>query len=418
MINRLISAKIRKALEVSDVLLIEGPFHAGKTSLLQTSLKPNLYQSFLDYRFLDNELNIFFDSLLNNNEIKYLILDDLNDNSTILGPLQSFFLNQNKQLPHSRKKIILILNQPSTLADKLRGLFNNSLITLKFDSLTLTEIFERLTSTDPIKKTRSSGLQLTEILSAPPSSFVQNIIFKGFFPEIYEKKADPKDWYHQYYQNLLEHYIPQHLEIKDKSAFRTVIKELLNRTGEILNYSDLAKLSGVTIPTAKSWVDTLSDAGLIYLLPASEVTFGKRVMKSPKAYFIETGLACYLLGLRKSSDLEQHGLYSRLLESLVVGNLAKTFSALGEKPPMTYWKDNTDHHIPLILESGSQLFPFFFNFGDDTKMAKIQADEVSWWLKLLGDKMPQQRGFVFRLEATKKIISDNDTVVDIPWWFF
>jgi len=186
-------------------------------------------------------------------------------------------------------------------------------------------------------------------------------IHKGFFPELYETESDLYDWadYHSsYFQTYIEKDIKDVLNIQDESAFIKFVKAVASLTGRVLNMSTLAEICGKDAKTVKSWLSVLESSGLIYLLEPYYNNFSKRMIKSPKLYFLDTGLACWLLGWNTPDQLTNGAMWGHIFESFVFSEILKSYYNDGiVKPPLYYYRDKDKKEIDIIIEDGSTLYP-------------------------------------------------------------
>jgi hypothetical protein len=177
------------------------------------------------------------------------------------------------------------------------------------------------------------------------------------YPRIHAHRLAPREWLSGYVQTYVERDVRDILNIGDLEAFDRFLVLLAGRTGQLLNLSSLASDCGIAQPTARRWVSVLQASGVLLLLHPHHANFRKRLVKSPKTYFLDTGLACFLLGLRSPRDLEAHPLQGPLFETLVVSEVYKAFAHRGERPPLFFWRDRTGHEVDLVVDLGQRTVP-------------------------------------------------------------
>ena len=180
----------------------------------------------------------------------------------------------------------------------------------------------------------------------------ENYIYQGFLPRVYDQQQRPTQAYSNYYQTYVERDIRQLINLKDFSLFEKFIKLLAGRVGQLLNHSSLANDVGVTVATIKHWLSILEASFIIYKLPPYFENFGKRVVKSPKYYFIDTGLLCFLLGIEKPHQVVRDPLVGSLFENLVVIECLKTQSNLGRLPGLYFFRDSNGLEVDILLQQG------------------------------------------------------------------
>jgi hypothetical protein len=186
---------------------------------------------------------------------------------------------------------------------------------------------------------------------------LRRVLFSGLYPRIHAQRLSPRDWLGGYVQTYVERDVRDVLNIGDLAAFDRFLVLLAGRTAQLLNLSSLASDCGISQPTARRWVSVLEASGVLVLLPPHHANFRKRLVKAPKAFFLDAGLASFLLGLRTERDLEGHPLQGALFETLVVSEVYKAFAHRGERPPLFFWRDLTGHEVDLVIELGRRTIP-------------------------------------------------------------
>jgi predicted AAA+ superfamily ATPase len=203
------------------------------------------------------------------------------------------------------------------------------------------------------------------------------IIHKGSFPELYETESDLHDWadfHSSYLQTYLEKDIKDVLNIQDESAFIKFIRATASLTGQMLNLTTLAEICGKDVKTVKSWLSVLESSGLVYLLEPYYNNFNKRLIKSPKLYFLNTGLACWLLGWNTPKQLVNGAMWGHIFESFVFSEILKSYYNDGiVKPPLYYYRDFDKKEIDLLIEEGDTLYPIEIKTSSDPKKSMVNA---------------------------------------------
>ena len=183
----------------------------------------------------------------------------------------------------------------------------------------------------------------------------QDYIFRGFFPRLYDKKIAPELFYPSYIQTYLERDVRLLENVSDLVTFQKFIRMAAGRISQLINYSSLANELGIDQKTVKRWFSILESSFIVFFLAPHHANFNKRIVKTPKLYFYDTGLACNLLGLNKASDIDNHWAKGALFENFVIADIAKNHYNQGLKPPLYFWRDNTGNEIDGILESGTSM---------------------------------------------------------------
>lgn len=181
------------------------------------------------------------------------------------------------------------------------------------------------------------------------------LLFQGLYPRIYDRKLDAADFLAAYISAYIERDVREVLRVGDLRTFQRFVQLCAGRSGQILNFSALASDCGISHPTAHEWLSVLETSSIVHLLQPYYKNFSKRIMKSPKLYFIDTGLMCHLLRLRSLEDLAGHPLYGAIFETFVVSEILKSFVNRGERPPLYYWRDRTGHEVDVLLDLGTRI---------------------------------------------------------------
>jgi len=199
-------------------------------------------------------------------------------------------------------------------------------------------------------------LSIAELAAAdmPLDSF-QDYLFRGFLPRVHAQSQRPHTAYASYYQTYVERDVRQLIQLKDVSLFEKFIKLLAGRVGQLLNLNSLANDVGIDSKTVKNWLSILEASFVIFKLPPYFENFGKRVIKSPKYYFTDTGLLCYVLGIEKPEQISRDPLVGSMFENLVVLEALKSRFNQGLAPNLSFFRDNHGNELDLLHSSGREL---------------------------------------------------------------
>ncbi len=181
---------------------------------------------------------------------------------------------------------------------------------------------------------------------------VMETLFRGFYPRIHDKNLDPQRWLRDYDQTYVERDVRQIVNVGELETFRRFVRLCAGRNGQLLNLSALGNDCGVTHTTARRWLSALEASFLVVLLRPHHRSFNKRLVKSPKLCFLDTGLVCYLLGVRSPEQLRLHSARGGIFESFVLSELFKTRLHAGLSPDCYFWRDSTGHETDILLENG------------------------------------------------------------------
>jgi len=227
-------------------------------------------------------------------------------------------------------------------------------------------------------------------------------MLKGGYPALHTQPLLPADWFASYIATYVERDVRQVLNIQSLPTFQRFLRLCAGRTGQLLNISALASEAGITASTAKSWLAVLESSDLIHLLPPYFRNFGKRLVKMPKLYFLDTGLACWLLGIRSEDVLALHPLRGTLFENWVVSEFIKARYNQGQPSDLYFWRDNNGLEADLIFEQDNRLQMVEIKSGQTitsdtiragqraTRMAEDEA--LTPWLIYGGDERHERSG--------------------------
>jgi len=192
---------------------------------------------------------------------------------------------------------------------------------------------------------------------------IDPLLIKGFYPPLYDRDLDPSPWYANYVMTYVERDVRQLVNVRELGAFQRFLRMCAARTGQLLNLSGLANDCGITHNTARSWISVLEASYIVFLLRPHFRNFGKRIVKTPKLYFFDTGLASWLLGLRDADHLAIHPMRGALFESFVVGEFIKGRFHRGESSDLFFWRDGSGNEIDLVVDRGGTLVPVEIKSG-------------------------------------------------------
>ncbi|HUY34975.1 MAG TPA: ATP-binding protein [Pirellulales bacterium] len=174
-------------------------------------------------------------------------------------------------------------------------------------------------------------------------------LFRGGYPEVVARPAAARLWFSSFVQTYLERDVRAVTAVKDLATFRRFLAILAARHGQILNKSDLAAPLGVSVPTITQWLGVLETTAQILIVPPFYVNLGKRLIKSPKVYFADSGLACHLLGIDSAAELAKSPFLGALFEGFVAGELTKAQVHRGQRPEIYYFRDEQGLEVDFLL---------------------------------------------------------------------
>jgi predicted AAA+ superfamily ATPase len=216
---------------------------------------------------------------------------------------------------------------------------------------------------------------------------INDQLLKGFYPRTYEQKLDPTKMYASYFQTYVERDVRQLINIKDLSSFRRLLRILAGRVGGLVNLSGLCSDTGITAATLKSWLSVLEESYVIFFLEPYYENFGKRLIKSPKLYFHDVGLAAYLLGIENTVQMMRDPLRGALFENMVIADLQKKRFNAGLESNLFFFRDNKGNEVDVILREGAHLYPV--EIKSSTTFNKDFLKGVSYFETIAGERVPE-----------------------------
>ena len=184
---------------------------------------------------------------------------------------------------------------------------------------------------------------------------IDSLITKGAYPEIYQKKRNPQHWYPSYIRTYIERDVRDIRNIDNISMFTKFLRLCAGRVGQQLNISSLSNECGIDVKTVNSWLSILESTYIIKLLQPYYKNYNKRIVKTPKLYFYDTGVVCSLLGIRNTKELSVSSFRGPLFENFILMEIAKMIKNKGSQSELYYWKINKGVEIDIILDNGQSL---------------------------------------------------------------
>ena len=334
MIKRKIAPHLLEMARYFPVVTILGPRQSGKTTLSKLLFPNHVYVNLETKAARDlamNDPNAFFDLYK-----PPVIIDEVQRVPELLSTIQVL-------ADASKKKGQFILtgsHQPKLHAEISQSLAGRTGI-LKLLPLSIEELAD-------------AGISLSR----------DEYIFNGFMPRLYDEKIPPTILYPAYYATYVERDVRQLINVSDQHAFETFLKLLAGRVGQVVNMSDLSGDIGMSSATLSSWLSVLEASYIVFRLPCYFRNYGKRLIKAPKIYFTEVGLAASLLGIENVSQVARDPLLGGLFENLVVAEALKARYNLGKQlPGLYYFRVQGRNEVDLIIDNNRQLIPVEIKAG-------------------------------------------------------
>ena len=199
--------------------------------------------------------------------------------------------------------------------------------------------------------------------AAAPIDSIDELLWRGLYPPIHDRGLAPEQWFANYVMTYLERDLRQIIELRNLSLFQRFLKLCAARCGQLLNMSSLANDCGVTHKTIGAWLSVLEASYVVFMLQPHHQNFGKRLVKTPKLYFHDTGLAAHLMGIRDAAHLSIHSARGALFENFVISELQKNRFNQGLASNLYFWRNNTGEEVDVLIEQGETLMPVEIKSG-------------------------------------------------------
>lgn len=377
MIQRTAEATLHRLARGFPVICVTGPRQSGKTTLAKMAFPDKPYISLEDpdiARFAREDPRGLLDRYAEG-----LILDEAQSVPEIFQYLKT----ATDKDPVPGRYIVTGSRQFSLLAGVTESLAGRAAFVTLYPF--------------SIEELSGSGMPLAEPF---------DMILKGFYPPIYNRDVTVYDWYTNYISSYIERDVRSVINVKDLGQFQTFVKMCASRVGQLVNMSALAEDCGITHNTAKAWISVLEASGIVYLLKPYHKNFGKRLVKSPKLYFVDTGIACRLLGIKDAEQLFLHPNRGNIFESFVVAEMLKNRLNRGIAPELHFWRDNTGIEVDIVYEDGSLIrsvevksgktFSADFTSGLEAWMRFSGASPASCSIVYAGDMELKMKGITVK----------------------
>lgn len=344
--QRTLSKKVLEASASFKVVLINGPRQVGKTTLFKNLIEANRTFVSLDdvmaCSLAQNDPALFFQTY------KPPILIDEIQKAPQLFQYIKMIVDQSDD----RGQFWLTGSQQFHLMKGVSESLAGRIVILDIQGFSQSEKFE---SSDQSPFIPNFDLNCQKFFNLEQ---VFDLIFKGSFPQLFDGiTKDINLFYSSYVRTYIERDVREITKISDENTFIKFLKLIAVRTAQELNYYNLAKEVGVSANTIKSWISILNTSNLIHLLPPYFYNLGKRIVKSPKLYFTDTGLCCYLSGISSGENAKNSQISGALFENYVVSEILKSYWHNGIRPDIYFYRDVSQKGIDLIIESNGKSYP-------------------------------------------------------------
>lgn len=212
---------------------------------------------------------------------------------------------------------------------------------------------------------------------------LDDLLWRGLYPPLYDRDLAPQQWFANYVMSYVERDVRQLIEVQNLSLFQRFLKMCAARCGQLLNMTALANDCGVTHKTVAAWLSVLEAGYVVFLLQPHHRNFGKRLVKTPKLYFHDTGLAAYLMGIVDAQHLSIHSARGALFENWVISELLKQRYNQGLPANLYFWRNNTGEEVDVVVERGERLLPIEIKSGQTFNADFLSG--LSKWVRYAGD---------------------------------
>ena len=406
-IERAISEVLKKRVATSKVFLLTGARQVGKSTLIN-----HIYPKYNKTTFDDKltrlqareEPKMFF---LNNP--RPLVIDEAQKEDSIFEEIKILVDNSD-----ARGEFILSGSQKLKLMKGMSESLAGRVSIMELSGLSLREINEisfnqHFIPTDEYLSKREKKIK--------PYSDIWETIHKGSYPELYDIEREWQDFYSSYVTTYLERDINE-IIATDSLTFTKFMTSVAARTGEMLNYANIASEVGVSEPTIKNWISILERTGIVYILQPYSSSALSRAIKAPKIYFRDTGLACYLTKWLTADALKNSAVAGNMFETFVVSEILKSYSNEGRDYSFNIFyyrgkdrKGSGDNEIDLIIEEDGMLYPIEIKMTGNPKASMSGTNQIL-------DKIPDKKrgiGVILCLIDKKTYLRDNLIALPIEY---
>lgn len=357
MIERTLASKIISLAQKFQVITLTGPRQSGKTTLVRATFPTLPYVSLEEPDIRQIALTDPRGFL--SNYPAGAILDEIQNTPGLFSYIQKI-VDEDRQI-----HFVLTGSSNFLLMEKISQTLAGRTVVLHLLPFSFTEL---------------------EPLEGP----YEKMIFKGQYPRIYDRDISPTDFYPSYIQTYVDRDVRMIKNISDFNAFIQFTQLCAGRIGQPLNYASLANDAGISPNTAKSWLSVLESSYILYRLQPYHRNFNKRLVKSPKLYFFDTGVACSLLGIREQEQVNSHYMKGSLFENLILNEFIKRSFNQGENRQPYYWQDNHGKEIDCLLENGERITAVEIKSGKT--MSSSYFDNLKYWQSLAD--LPENQAYV------------------------
>ena len=347
LIPRTLEARLQEAAGPFPVLFLTGPRQSGKTTLARMAFPEYLYVSLEDPQRRAEALEDPRGMLQRVAAAPGVIFDEAQRAPELFSYLQGV-VDERRGGP-----FVLTGSQNFLLSEKITQTLAGRTAVFELLPFSVAELARRpaLRPEDFCRARPGAGGAEAPVR---PSLSLEDLVFGGLYPAIHDRGADAAQWLRSYIRTYVERDARAVGAIGDLDTFLRFLGLCAGRSGQLLNLSALGAEAGVSHSTARRWLSVLRASYIVTLLAPHHENFSKRIVKTPKLYFLDTGLLCALLGVRGAYDLWNHPLRGALVETFVVAELTKLFAHCGERPRLFFWRDSHGTEVDVLIDLGRE----------------------------------------------------------------
>jgi len=357
MIQRILASKMISLAQKFQVITLTGPRQSGKTTLVRATFPALPYVSLEEPDIRQIALTDPRGFL--SNYPAGAILDEIQNTPDLFSYIQKI-VDENRQIQY-----ILTGSSNFLLMEKISQTLAGRTAVLHLLPFSLKEL-------------------------EPLTESYENLIFKGQYPRIYDRDISPADFYPSHIQSYVDRDVRMIKNVGEINAFIQFTQLCAGRIGQPLNYASLASDAGISPNTAKSWLSVLESSYILYRLQPYHRNFNKRLIKSPKLYFYDTGVVCSLLGIKDQNQIQLHYMKGSLFENLILNEFIKRNFNRGENRQPYYWQDNHGKEIDCVLENGDRVSAVEIKAGKTISTSYF--DNLNYWHSLA--VLPENQEYV------------------------
>lgn len=385
-INRDIEKTLKIAVKQFPSIIVTGPRQSGKTTLLK-----HLFSKSHRYVSMDNpELRLMAEDepmLFFQNYPTPIIIDEVQYVPGMFSYIK-MLIDKNRQ---EKGQFLLTGSQSFPLMAKVGESLAGRIAVFTLLSFSLKEQFRV-----------GEGLVLNKL---------KNRVLTGGFPEVIinRERINLELWFAGYLQTYLERDLRQLRQIGDLGDFQRFLQLCAAFNGQAINLSSLSRDLGIAVNTVKAWISILETSGQIVSIKPFYLNRGKRIIKNPKIYFLDTGLLCYLLGITSIKQIFKGPLSGQLLETVLLGEMVRSFYNQGKVPKIFWWRTSYGEEVDFIIEDGGKIMPVEVKLS--SKANRQMARGLIAFSKLFSDKIDM--AFLVNLSQEKLMIDKK--ILSVPF---